>query len=227
MNNIYDDYINGITRFGRITMLLGVIVSILPPAIMTWGYGFNPGFTAIIAGAISQISVSGAFYFSEPISYFPIVGRSGLYMGFLSGNLVNMRIPAAVLAQEGSGYKSGSNEGSIMGTIGIGVSVWVGVAFVLAAVVAGQALLSALPDSVMNMLSLIIPALYGGVFAQFAIKSPKTGIFALAVAFVMINVVKFIPGQPSFIITLVAVFSSIAFAKRQLVDKIDKEDNDE
>lgn len=222
--NIYEDYMKSITKIGRITMILGAIVSILPASIMTWGFGFNPGLGAIMAGAISQISASGAFYFSEPISYFPIVGRAGLYMGFLSGNLVNMRIPAAVSAVEGSGYKSGTDEGAIMGTIGIGVSIWVGIIFLLISVLAGQTVLSTLPEGFTKMLSLIIPALFGGVFAQFAVKSPKTGIFALAIAFIMTKVVTFIPGQPSFLVTLVSVFSTIAFAKNQLSKKIGKEE---
>lgn len=219
--NTYNEYIKDVTRIGRFTMLLGIVVSFLPPLVMTWGFGFNPGFAAIIAGAISQISVSGAFYFSEPISYFPIVGRAGLYMGFLSGNLVNMRIPAAVSALEGSGYESGTNEGAIMGTVGIGVSIWIGIVFLLLAVFAGQAVLSALPESFMRMLSLIIPALFGGVFAQFALKSPKSGIFALVIAFLMTKIVSFIPGQPSFIVTLVSVFGTIVFAKNQLSKKLD------
>lgn len=214
--NIYEKYTNDITKIGRFTMLLGIVVAILPAAVMTWGFGFNPGFAAILSGAISQISVSGAFYFSEPISYFPIVGRAGLYMGFLSGNLVNARIPAAVAALEGSEYESGTNEGAIMGTIGIGVSIWVGIIFLLIAVLAGQTALAALPESFTRMLSLIVPALFGGVFAQFAVKSPKSGIFALVVAYVMTKIVAIIPGQPSFIVTLVSVFATIAFAKKQL-----------
>lgn len=220
--SVYEKYLKDITKIGRFTMILGILVSILPAAIMTWGFGFNPGIAAVIAGAIAQISVSGAFYFSEPISYFPIVGRAGLYMGFLSGNLVNARIPAAVAAVEGSGYESGTDEGAIMGTIGIGVSIWVGIIFLLLAVLAGQTVLSALPPSFSKMLSLIIPALFGGVFAQFAVKSPITGIFALAVSFIMTKLVVFIPGQPSFIVTLVSVFATIYFAKNQLSRKLDK-----
>ncbi len=222
--SVYDKYIKDITKIGRSTMILGLIVSFLPPLVMTFGFGFNPGLGAILAGAISQISVSGAFYFSEPISYFPIVGRAGLYMGFLSGNLVNMRIPAAVSSLEGSGYESGTDEGAIMGTIGIGVSIWVGIVFLLVSVFAGQTLLANLPQSVTKMLSLIIPALFGGVFGQFALKSPKSGVFALVVAFIMTKVVDIIPGKPSFIITLVSVFATIAFAKRQLIKEIDKKE---
>lgn len=221
--NIYDKYIEDVTKVGRITMLLGAIASLLPASIMTWGFGFNPGLAAIVAGAISQMSVSGAFYFSEPISYFPIVGRAGLYMGFLSGNLVNARIPAAVAAVEGSGYKSGTDEGAIMGTIGIGVSIWVGIIFLLVSVIAGQTVLASLPEGVTRMLSLIIPALFGGIFAQFAVKSPKAGAFALGIAFIMIKVVAFIPGQPSFVVTLVSVFSTIWFSKNLLDKKLKEE----
>ncbi len=216
--NSYENYINDITKIGRSTMLLGIVVSLLPPMIMTFVFGFNPGIGAIIAGAISQMSVSGAFYFSEPISYYPIVGRAGLYMGFLSGNLVNMRIPAAISAVESSGYETGTDEGAIMGTIGIGVSIWVGIFFLMLSVLAGQTLLSKLPESFMTVLSLIIPALFGGVFAQFAVKSPKTGLFALAVSFVMTKIVALIPGNPSFIVTLVSVFTTITFAKK-IMDK--------
>lgn len=212
--SIYNKYIDEVTKIGRGTMILGVIASLLPALVMTFYFGFNPGLAAIMAGAISQISVSGAFYFSEPISYYPIVGRAGLYMGFLSGNLVNMRIPAAISSQEASGHVAGTEEGSIMGTIGIGVSIWVGAFFLIVSVVAGQALLSQLPPSFMSMLTLIIPALFGGVFMQFAIKSPKTAVFALTVAFAMTKIVSFIPGKPAFLITLVSVFSSIIFAKK-------------
>ncbi|MGL4254139.1 MAG: hypothetical protein ACRCU6_08335 [Fusobacteriaceae bacterium] len=212
--SIYNRYIDEVTKIGRGTMVLGLVASLLPALIMTFYFGFNPGLAAIMAGAISQMSVSGAFYFSEPISYYPIVGRSGLYMGFLSGNLVNMRIPAAISSQEASGYVAGTEEGSIMGTIGIGVSIWVGAFFLILSVIAGQALLSQLPPSFMSLLTLIIPALFGGVFMQFAIKSPKTAIFALAISFAMTKIVNFIPGKPAFLITLVSVFSSIIFAKK-------------
>ncbi len=213
----YDSYIEDVTKIGRTTMVLGALASLLPALVMTFYFGFNPGIAAIMAGAVSQMSVSGAFYISEPISYYPIVGRAGLYMGFLSGNLVNMRIPAAISAQEASGHSAGTEEGSVMGTIGIGVSIWVGIFFLALAVLAGQALLSSLPGSFMSMLSLIIPALFGGVFGQFAIKSPKTGGFALIISFIMTKVVALIPGNPSFLITLTSVFATIMFAKNLML----------
>jgi hypothetical protein len=220
--NIYNKYIDEVTVIGRTTILLGVVASLGPALLMTFYFGFNPGIVAISAGAISQISVSGAFWFAEPISYYPIVGRAGLYMGFLSGNLVNMRIPAAISAQEGSGYTSGTDKGSIMGTIGIGVSIWIGAIFLILSIIAGEAILSAFPPSFLTLLDLIIPALFGGIFMQFGIKSPKTAIFALTVSLIMIKIVNLIPHKPTFLIIIVSVFSTIYFAKYLMSKKIIK-----
>lgn len=217
-NQIYDNYISEITKIGRTTMLLGMVATLAPALLMTFYFGYNPGISAIIAGAICQISVSGAFWFSEPISYYPIVGRAGLYMTFLSGNTVNVRIPAAISAQQASGHLPGTNKGSIMGTVGMGVSVWVCAILLTISIIAGETLLAKVPASFMTVLSLIIPALFGGIFTQFAIKSPKTGAFALIVCYIMMQVVKILPGNLSFLITVVAVFSSIYVAKK-LMDK--------
>lgn len=217
-NQIYDNYISGITKIGRTTMLLGMVATLAPALLMTFYFGYNPGISAIVAGAICQISVSGAFWFSEPISYYPIVGRAGLYMTFLSGNTVNVRIPAAISAQQASGHLPGTNKGSIMGTVGMGVSVWVCAILLTISIIAGETLLAKVPASFMTVLSLIIPALFGGIFTQFAIKSPKTGAFALIVCYIMMQIVKILPGNLSFLITVVAVFSSIYVAKK-LMDK--------
>ena len=85
----YEKFSKSIHKFGRLSMLLGMIAVLLPPMLMTFYYGLNPGIAAIVTGAISQMSVSGAFYFSEPIANYPIVGAAGLYMSTLSGNSVN------------------------------------------------------------------------------------------------------------------------------------------
>lgn len=219
--SIYEKYVKNVEKFGRLTMLLGMAAMLLPPMLMTFYFGFNPGIAAIITGTISQISVSGAFYFSEPISYYPIIGSTGLYMSTLSGNSVNMKIPAAVTAVEASGYKQGSDEGSLMGSLGIAVSTYVCIFFVVLTSIFAQILINYLPESINDVLGLIIPALYGGIFAQFTVKSYKTGIFALVVAFIMTKIVALLPGNLTFLITLVSVFSTIFFARTQL-DTINK-----
>ena len=69
-------YIPGIVKWGKITLLLGIFAGFLPALVMAFR-GYMPPVSAIIAGTLMQISVSGAFYIVEPISYFPILGIPG------------------------------------------------------------------------------------------------------------------------------------------------------
>ena len=95
-------YIPGIVKWGKITLLLGIFAGFLPALVMAFR-GYMPPVSAIIAGTLMQISVSGAFYIVEPISYFPILGIPGTYLTFLSGNTSNMRVPCSSVAQEAAG----------------------------------------------------------------------------------------------------------------------------
>lgn len=220
MKNYYDnEYIPGIIRWGRITLLLGIICALLPALVLTFVFGYKPPIEAIIAGAISQISVSGAFYIVEPISYFPILGIPGTYMAFLSGNLVNMRIPCAVVAQEAASVKEGTNEGSIISTLGIAVSIVVNVVFLTIAVVLGSSVLARLPKNVTGVLNLILPALFGAVFGQFAIQRPKLGGIAIVISGIMTFLLKagylgFLPGTPTYAVIIISVFGTILAGRK-------------
>ena len=110
---------------GKITLLLGIFAGFLPALVMA--FRGICSVSAIIAGTLMQISVSGAFYIVEPISYFPILGIPGTYLTFLSGHTSNMRVPCSSVAQEAAGVEMGTEEGSIISTIGIATSILVNV----------------------------------------------------------------------------------------------------
>lgn len=216
MNNEYysKSYIPSIVKWGKITMLLGIITCFCPAIVMSVVYGYMPPISAIIAGTISQMSVSGAFYIVEPISYFPILGIPGTYLTFLSGNTSNMRVPCSSVAQEAAGVEMGTEKGSIISTIGIAVSILVNVVILTIGAVAGNAIINIMPAAMKDALNFLLPALYGAVFGQFAIARPKLGAVAVVIAFGMNWLLKngylgFFPGTPSYVVILVAVFGSI------------------
>lgn len=216
MNNTYysSTYIPSIIKWGKITMLLAILCCFLPAFVISGVYGYMPPVAAIIAGTISQISVSGAFYVVEPISYFPILGIPGTYLSFLSGNTSNMRVPCSSVAQDAAGVKMGTEEGSIVSTIGISVSIIVNVVILTIGAVAGSSIIEAMPAGAKDALNFLLPALYGAVFGQFAITRPKLAGVAVVIAFGMNWILKngylsFLPGTPSYVVILVAVFGSI------------------
>lgn len=211
-------YIPNIIKWGKATMLLGILTSFLPALVISFVYGYMPPISAIIAGTISQISVSGAFYIVEPISYFPILGIPGTYLTFLSGNTSNMRVPCSSVAQEAAGVEMGTEKGSVISTIGIAVSILVNVAILTAGAIGGNVLIGLMPAGAKEALTFLLPALYGAVFGQFAVSRPKLAVIAVIIAFgmnwLLLNgFLGFLPGTPSYAVILVSVFGSIFAGK--------------
>ena len=220
-NNVYDGiYLPDIIKWGKLTSWLGVLVSFGPALVLAVIYGLIPPASAILTGFISMAGAVGVMWFVEPISYFPIVGVAGTYMAFLTGNISNLRIPAATVAQKVAGVEPGSNEGSIIATLGMAVSVVVNIAILALGVLAGTQILAALPQNVVDAFDYLLPALFGALFVQFAVSKPKLAPIAIVIAIGLTLLVN--QGViPSFITTLVSVFGTmgigIAMHKKDMI----------
>lgn len=214
-----EEYIPSIIRWGRFTNTLGFFAALGPPIMLYIFFGFQPPFAAIMAGFIAQASVSGVFWFVEPISYFPIFGVPATYQAFLSGNIANMRLPVAATAQSSVGIENGTNEGAVLACIGVAISIFVNVAILTVAVLLGAAIMKQLPPNIIRALGFILPALFGAVFAQFAVPKPKFAVVAIIIALFMTFMLKkgflaFLPGNPVYAVILVSVFGTIYVAKK-------------
>ena len=194
-------------------------------------FGYWPPLSAILTGTLAQVSVSGAFYVVEPISYFPILGIPGTYMTFLSGNTSNMRLPCSSVAQEAAGVEFGSRQGTIISTIGIGVSVIVNIVILTIGAVGSNVILGLLPEAVTSALNFLLPALFGAVFGQFAVSRPKLAVVSILIVFAInwlnnIGFLGFLGGFAGSVVILVSVFGSI-FAGRFIYKKELADDGNE
>ncbi len=213
-NTVYLDYIN---KWGKITNWLGVLLSFGPVMVLAWIFKIVPPINAIITGFISMASAIGVVWFVEPISFFPIIGVAGTYMAFISGNISNLRIPCAAVAQNVAGVKPGTKEGTIISTLGMATSVVSNIVILTIGVLAGSKILSQLPQNVLDALNFLMPALFGAVFVQFALMKLKLAPISLGLALILkllfnAGVFNFLPGTPSYIVTLGSVFGTIAIA---------------
>ena len=218
-----NEYIPYITKFGSITNLVGVVLAFLPALVLTFVFDLHPPKAAVFAGFIMQASVSGEFWFVEPISYSPVLGIAGTYMSFLSGNIGNLRLPASVAALQASNEEAGTEKGSVIATIGIAVSIIVNVLMLTIGVVLGSTILGALPEGVIAALNNILPALFGAMLAQQFVGNPKIGSVAVILAAIMFALLKagmlaFLPGTPSYAVIIVSVFGTI-FIGRKIMAK--------
>lgn len=213
-NGIYLPYI---MKWGKITGWLGMLLSFGPALVLAVVFKLVPPVNAIITGFIAIASAVGINWIVEPISYFPIVGVAGTYMAFLTGNISNLRIPAAAVSQKVAGVEPGTDEGSIIATLGMAISVIVNIVILVIGVFAGTAILAKLPKSVLDAFNYLLPSLFGAIFVQFALMKLKLAPIALGIALALTfalnaGVFSFLPGRPTYIVTLGAVFGTIAIA---------------
>ncbi|CCL35139.1 hypothetical protein I5976_07820 [Clostridioides difficile] len=220
VKSIYnEEYLPFMIRYGRLTLSLGIIAALVPGIILSFGFGIMPPISALLASTMAIVSMSAPNYIIEPVSYSPILGIPGTYMSFLSGNISNMRLPCSIAAQKAAEVESGTEEGSIISTIGIAVSILVNISILTIGVILGGSVLSKIPDEVVGKLNLILPALFGSVFGQVFLQDKKLGLVAIVISVLTIILSK--QGIiPQSLVVLICVFGTILIARAMYKDKL-------
>ena len=190
------EYVPQVNKIGKITGYLGVLLSFTPALVLAVVYGILPKPAALLTAFISGASAFGVLWFVEPISYFPVVGAAGTYMAFLSGNISNMRIPCASMAQVAADVEPGTEKGSVVAILGTSV-------------------LSMLPDTIKAALNYLLPALFGALLVQFGMKMKKHSVIMVVFAIILYFMIgmgyfNWLPGASNWLGTLGCVFVSIA-----------------
>ena len=202
---------NPINLIGRITLSSAVAASFFPAMYLMISHGIFPPLDVVLKAWILVVSSYGVIYIIEPISYYPVLGLSGTYMTFLSGNGGNMRVPAAVCALDVTETQPGTRSVEIISALGIAGSIITNLFFVTLAAVLGAAILNAVPPIVSDAFkSYAVPAIFGAVLMQFGIKYPILLIFGLVVP---LACKFFIPNMPSFAIMLAGLIITIISSK--------------
>src|SRR5699024_11193035 len=125
-------------------------------------------------------------WFLEPIMYFPVLGVSGTYVAFFTGNISNMCLPAVASCQDAVGVAPGTDKGEVVGALGISAASLVNKIILIPVILSGLWLLTVIPESVQEIFPYVLPAIFGAVLAQFASKTPVYGILALIIG-ILVN----------------------------------------
>lgn len=219
-------YMPKMNRIGKITGFLGVALCFLPAISLAVVYGLLPEPAALLTAVIAGASAFGMLWFIEPISYFPVLGPVGTYMAFLSGNISNMRLPCASVAQVAAGVKPGTEQGAIIATIGMAVSIVINVSVLTVGAILGASLLAMLPPVITNALTYLLPSLFGAILVSFAMKKAKLGLTMVVVGILLYmsiraGIFSWLPGAANYLPVLGCVFISVAIGMLTL-EKADK-----
>jgi hypothetical protein len=200
--------------WGPITLALGLVISLAAALYAAFGSGMGITVVELVTAVVAVLATFGIIAVIEPVSYFPILGRSAMYQAFLIGNIANKLLPAAVVAQANLGERPGTRRAELIaGSAIIGAVLIHITTLILFVGVLGTWLVGMLPAPLIaTARGYILPAVFGAVVLQsvLAMKSRRTTIVAVIVAVVIVFVVVPLAPALTYFATALAVIITIA-----------------
>ena len=182
---------------GRVLSILTVALLLGAPFVIGGLLGAYPDLGATARGFLSVGLVWTVSSVAEFLIYTPMLGAGGGYLAFITGNLINMKIPCAVNARDLAGVKTGTAENEIVSTLSIATSSLVTIVILALGVLALQPLQPVLQSPAFAN---VVPALFGAMAYQYYRKNIVVAIAPLAVMSVLFTLVPGLISSTSFMI---------------------------
>ena len=163
--------------------------------------GAEPDLGAVARAFLSVGLVWTVSSVVEFLVYTPMLGAGGSYLAFITGNLINMKIPCAMNAKELVGAKSGTAENEVIATLSIATSSLVTIVVLALGVVLLIPLQPVLESPVLApAFANVVPALFGAMAWKYFRKDPRLAMIPLAVMIVLFTLVPSLTSSTSFMI---------------------------
>ncbi|MDO4798983.1 MAG: hypothetical protein Q4A52_00530 [Bacillota bacterium] len=204
-------------RIGRVWMLAAFAMMIGIPAAICIHFNAWPGFAPVFKGLLGVAPIFWTVAVIEVLTFTPMLGVGGSYLGFVTGNLVNLKVPAALSAMENAGVEPGTPEGEVISTLAIGASTVTTTLIIAIGVLALTPLTPILNSELLKpAFDHILPALFGGLAVVYVSKNWK---IAMAPLFVMTLLFIAVPSLAKAVSLLVPVGAAISLVVARILYK--------
>ena len=196
-------YIDSVHRDGRIWNLSAAVILMLFPVAVCLIFGVGIDWHGFLFGMLATAPMYWAVGIIETFTYVPMLGAGGSYLAFVTGNITNLKAPAALNALDIVGADIKTEEGEIVSTIAIAVSSIITTLIIVLGVLLITPLTPILNSPVLApAFDQILPALFGGLGVVYISKNWK-----IAIAPVVLMLVLFIaiPALSSLVSVMVPV----------------------
>ena len=198
---LYEQYLRSTHRFGKIASVVTLALLIGAPFAMGVFLRAIPDLGAFARGFLSIGLVYFVSCVAEYLIYVPMLGAGGSYLAFITGNLINMKIPCAVNARDIVGAKSGTAENEIISTLSIATSSLVTIVVLALGVVLLIPLQPFLQSPALQpAFDNVVPALFGAMACKYYRGNLKIAVFPLLVMSLLFILVPSLTGSTSFMI---------------------------
>ena len=188
-------------RLGRLVSLITLVLLVGAPFLIGSVLGAMPDLGAVGRGFLAVGLIWTVSSVVEFLVYTPMLGSGGSYLAFITGNLINMKIPCAVNARDLAGVKAGTKENEIVSTLSIAVSSLVTILVLAAGVLLLQPLQPLLQSPALQpAFDNVVPALFGAMAYKYYRKNMGLAIWPLLMMAALFILVPSLQSQTSILI---------------------------
>ena len=199
--SLFEVYNERTHLFGRLSCIITLVMLIGAPFVMGLYLGAMPDLGAVARGFLACGLVWAVSCVAEYLIYTPMLGAGGGYLAFITGNLINMKIPCAMNARDMVDAKTGTPENEIISTLSIATSSLLTILVLAAGVVALiplQPILQA--PALQPAFDNVVPALFGAMAYKYYRGNLKIAALPLLTMALLFILVPSLAGSTSFMV---------------------------
>ena len=198
---LWAQYTKQTHRLGRVLSLITIALLLGAPFVIGALLGAYPDLGATARGFLSVGLVWTVSSVAEFLIYTPMLGAGGGYLAFITGNLINMKIPCAVNARDLAGVRTGTPENEIISTLSIATASLVTIVILALGVLLLIPLQPVLQSPALQpAFDNVVPALFGAMAYKYYRKNMKIALWPLVLMSVLFILVPGLLGSTSFMI---------------------------
>lgn len=200
-NESFEKYNAGTHILGRVFSVITLVLLVGAPFMIGLFLGAMPDLPAVGKGFLSVGIIWFVSSIVEFLVYTPMLGAGGGYLAFITGNLINMKIPCAINARDQVGAKSGTPENEIISTLSIAASSLVTILVLALGVLLLVPLQPVLQSEVLQpAFENVVPALFGAMAYKYFRKNLKIAAAPLVLMSLLFILIPSLTGSTSFMI---------------------------
>lgn len=200
-NESFEKYNAGTHILGRVFSVITLVLLVGAPFMIGLFLGAMPDLPAVGKGFLSVGIIWFVSSIVEFLVYTPMLGAGGGYLAFITGNLINMKIPCAINARDQVCAKSGTPENEIISTLSIAASSLVTILVLALGVLLLVPLQPVLQSEVLQpAFENVVPALFGAMAYKYFRGNLKIAAAPLVLMSLLFILVPSLTGSTSFMI---------------------------
>ncbi len=197
----YESYLERTHVLGRIFTTIVLVLLLAAPFLIGAYLKTMPNIPAAMKAVLGVGIVYLVSGVVEYLIYVPMLGAGGSYLAFITGNLINMKIPCAINARDIVGVKSGTAENEIVSTLSIATSSLVTILVLALGVLLMIPLQPVLQSPALApAFENVVPALFGAMACKYYRQNRLIALVVLAVMTLLFCLVPSLLGSTSMMV---------------------------